>query len=55
MVVTDYYSLDIKILAMCYIYQMIAIRIILYMIQDIMAFMNYQKEWTDNLKNQNAI
>jgi hypothetical protein len=53
MVVADYLSLEV--MAMSYIYQMIAIRMILIIIQDIQANMNYQKEWKKILKNQNAI
>ena len=45
-----YFSLE---MAMCYLCQIIAIRIIILNIdQDLMANMKYQKEWTKILKNQ---
>ena len=48
-----YFSLE---MAMCYLYQIIAIRIIILNIdQDIIANINNQKEWTKILMNQNAI
>ena len=50
------YCFSLEVVAkLCYKYTMIAIRMILYIDQDLMASMNCQKEWTKILKNQNAI